>query len=420
MIRPRFEHAVLFLSCLALLLLSPPETSTQQAVHPVSGSSISRSPRLALWLAKKDQLLQQEHAGYDLVMSGWFEPEEADSIRAGRPASILLAGLTLCWVFDDTAWINLLETVANGGDTSGPLQLTDDMFLMYDEDGDSILDTHCTPPGWDQILAVDPRHPGWRELILSFYDNVASAPQHDGVIVDMIDAYPFCDGAWSEGVPVPIDSTAWVSAQEELLAGVRDSVGQNRLVFGNAGRDFPEGSPFPGYLNGYLLENALGELFGLETVDELLLSAERACQTTLFPHIVVFAVDTDNTGEIDTLRFRSGLVSSLLLDNTLFAFDFGPADHGGVEGWWHPDYYNVRLGDPTGPYIHTDGCYSRDFDRGRIVASTECSTVVEFDTLHRDISTGEIGTEFTVPAGDGRIFIRCQWEREEPTWHTTW
>ena len=33
----------------------------------------SRTPRLALWLAKKNELLQQDSADYDLIMTAWFE-----------------------------------------------------------------------------------------------------------------------------------------------------------------------------------------------------------------------------------------------------------------------------------------------------------------------------------------------------------
>ncbi|MFL7792498.1 MAG: hypothetical protein AB8I69_10190, partial [Anaerolineae bacterium] len=41
----------------------------------------SRTPRMALWLAKKDELITRESAAYDLVMTSWFEPSEADAIR---------------------------------------------------------------------------------------------------------------------------------------------------------------------------------------------------------------------------------------------------------------------------------------------------------------------------------------------------
>jgi len=370
-----------------------------------------RTPRLALWLAKKDELIAHDSARFDLVMSAWFEPDEAESIRSRHPSAKLLAGLTLTWVSSSEEWLNFLVTVANGGDPDGPLQVTDDMYLMFDDNQDLILDRRCSPPGWEgEIYAMDPRHPGWQDLILSFYEIVGDQPQHDGVIVDMLDAYSFCEGAWSGGVPVPLDSEAWVLGQEELLEAVRSAVPGEKWVVANAGRDLPEGSPFPQYLNGYLLENALGTLFGLENVEGLLASASRALQSTNAPHIVVYAVDTDDTGEMDLPRLRVGLVASLLLDHTYFAFDYGPRDHGGVTGWWFPQYYDVELGDPLGSYYQDDGALYRDFRSGLAVLASEESVSVSFDVPHIDIATGESGTEFMVPADDARIFVRAESE----------
>jgi hypothetical protein len=384
---------------ISVLFLTP---FLSYGMNPVQ--SIERSPRLALWLAKKHELIEHPTASYDLVMTAWFEPAEADSIRARHPTAKFLAGLTLTWIYDEPGWLGFLITVANNGDPNGPLQITDDMYLMFDDDGDGILDRRCSLPGWEEIYAMDPRHPGWRQLIFAFYKIVANQSQHDGVIVDMVDAYPFCDSAWSEGVQTPIDSVAWVSAQDELLSMLRDSVPAEKWILANAGRDFPSGSPFPQHVNGYLLENFIGELC-LLSLEEGLASAQRAISTTNAPHIVVFSVDTDNTGIIDWPRFRSGLVASLLMDNTYFAFDYGPRDHGGVTDWWFPDYYNVVLGNPLDPYSLDNGVYSRDFEYGVIVAAEGRSDTVTFSVSHMDIATGEAGTEFIVPQGDARIFV---------------
>lgn len=402
--KPRLQTLLSSLFILLLALLA----ACEEDVSEVSQASVDavRSPRLALWLAKKDELLAVEDALYDIVMTGWFEPAEATVLGARYPSTILLAGLTHTWILDDPGWQEFLVTVANGGDPNGPLQINDDMFLMLDEDQDGVPDHRCSPPGWEDIFAIDPRHPAWRELVLAFYQNVAEQPQHDGVIVDMVDAYPFCEGAWSSGVPTPMDATAWVSAQAELLALIQESTPAGKWVFANAGHDFPVGSPFPQYLNGYLLENFLGA-WGAN-LEEGLASAQRALETTATPHAVIFAVDTDDTGEVDWTRFRLGLAASLLMDNTFFAFDFGPRDHGGVTDWWFPEYYDLNLGQPLGPYTTAEGVYRRDFENGAVVIAAQGDASVSFNTPHFDPVSGEIGLEWTVPQGDARIFLRAE------------
>ena len=403
--RPIVARAALVLVSVLALALGCAQSPSEPDGN--GDETASRTPRLALWLAKKGELIAHESASFDLVMSGWFESGEAVDILACRPAAKLLAGLSLTWVFNSDDWRGFLVTVANGGDLEGPLQITDDMYLMLDDDEDGVLDRRCSPPGWeDEIYAMDPRHEDWQELILSFYEVVGDHPYHDGVIVDMLDAYPFCEGAWSEGVPVPLDADAWIDGQEQLLASVRAGLASEKWVVANAGRDFPEGSPFPQYLNGYLLENALGTQFGLSSVEELLASTSRALTTTGPPHIVVYAVDTDDGGEIDLPRFRTGLVASLLTDNTYFAFDFGPRDHGGVTDWWFEDYYDVDLGEPIGPYELEGGAYTRNFENGVVVAAGDVPAVVSLDSTHIDVATGATGTDFTVPELDARIYVK--------------
>lgn len=372
-----------------------------------NGVNGSRSPRLALWLAKKNELIEHQDAAFDLVMTAWFEPAEAEAIRDRHPTAKLLAGLTLNWISSAPDWQTLLVTVANNGDANGPLQIKDDMFLMYDDDDDGVLDTPCTFPGWEDpvIYAMDPRHAGWQELILSFYDVVAAQPQHNGLILDMVDAYSFCEGSWSGGVPTPLDASAWVAGQEQLLRALRERITDQKWIVANAGCGFLDDSPFPQYLNGFLLENALGAQCGLGMA-ELLAAAQDALVTTSAPHIVVYAADTDDTGQIDHRRLRTGLVASLMMDHSYFAYDFGPRDHGGVTDYWFPEYYEVELGEPLGAFSLADGVYRRDFEHGVIVAAVGGTADVSLTVPHIDVATGSVGTDFSISPADARIFLR--------------
>jgi len=380
---------------------NPEETSKSNAINPI------RSPHLAIWLAKKNELIEHDSAAYDLVMSAWFEPQESEEIRARHPSAKLLAGLSLNWISSDPEWQTLLVTVANGGDPNGPLQITEDMYLKIDENGDGVLDSRCSFPGWEdpEIYAMDPRHIGWQELILSYYEISASQVQHDGVIIDMLDAYPFCDGAMSKGVATPLNAADWISGQERLLSLLSDMVPEEKWIIANAGCGFSVDSPFPQYLNGYVLENSLGKLCGLN-LERMLAFGQNALETTKTPHIVVYAVDTDDTGVIDWERFRTGFAASLLFDNTYFAFDSGPRDHGGVTDYWFAEYFSIDLGEPNGPYFPFHRGYRRDFEKGTIVIAGDAPVTLSLSSIHLNISTGDTGMNFTVPKEDAHIFLR--------------
>jgi hypothetical protein len=161
-------------------------------------------------------------------------------------------------------------------------------------------------------------------------------------------------------------------------------------------------------LNGYVLENFLGE-WGAN-LTEGLASAQRALETTKAPHVVVFAVDTDDTGVISWARFRTGMAASLLLDNTYFAFDFGARDHGGVDDWWFPEYDQVNLGNPLGSFSFENSLYRRDFERGIVLIATDQAAQVSLESPHRDIFTGESSTGFTVYQNDSRILVPVEGE----------
>ncbi len=121
-------------------------------------------------------------------------------------------------------------------------------------------------------------------------------------------------------------------------------------------------------------------------------------------YTVIYAVDTDDTGQQDMSKMRLGLVLSLLTDNTYFAHDFGPRDHG--QAWWF-DEYDVELGEPLSPYYQEGEAYYREFEKGVVVAAPYSGTTVTLDTPHTDVTSGDTATEFQVQSGDARIYVRA-------------
>ena len=161
----------------------PQEEPTETAIveeHDI----LLRSPKIASWLAKKDELLQSGKP-YDLVMAGWFTPEESSQFRENNPEVIILAGLSTTWVWDNEDWMSFLVTIANYG-RDEHIEITEDMYL-HKSDGE-----RCAF-GWaseewaqEEIYAMDPRNKNWTKLVINFYETVLDQSTHDGIIVDMV------------------------------------------------------------------------------------------------------------------------------------------------------------------------------------------------------------------------------------------
>jgi hypothetical protein len=344
------------------------------------------SPKIASWLAKKDEIIASGKP-YSLVMAGWFTPEEAAAIRSQNPDTILLAGLSANWVYEEEGWMGFLNAIANYG-SAEPVEITEDMYLRKPDGGRCAFGWASDEWGHAEIYAMDPRSREWAGMISNFYKNAYGQPQHDGIIVDMVTEASWC--------PDAISDAEWVGATKSLMDGIRAQDAQGKIAIFNAGRDISQIDEYAEYMDGYVMENFLGEWgadyrAGLEAAEG--------------DYIVVYAADTDDTGVKNLTRMRLGLTLSMLNDNTYFAYDFGPRDHG--QAWWFPEY-DADLGAPLGAYYEKDGAYWREFERGIVVSSPYADVNVGFSGEYSDISSGSRGVEFVVEAGDGRIFEKVE------------
>ena len=106
----------------------------------------------------------------------------------------------------------------------------------------------------------------------------------------------------------------------------------------------------------------------------------------------------------DLQMMRFGLTTTLMGDG-YFAFDGGNGLSRG-NWWWYPEY-DAPLGYPRGPARRRpDGLWERRYDGGIVMVNgSGYDAVVDLPTKCRDVSTGRVGTRFTIPFFDGRIFI---------------
>jgi hypothetical protein len=348
-------------------------------------------PKIASWLAKKEEIIASKKP-YDLVMTAWFTPEEAEKIKRQNPNALLLAGLSLNWVWDNANWMTFLKTIANYG-RNQKTEITEDMYLRKPNGKRCAFGYASEKWGHEEIYAMDPRNPKWVDFITNFYKNILEQPQHDGIIVDMV-----TEKQW--WCPEAISDKEWLEAIKAIMKKIQDLNTKNKMVIFNAGKDFSNIDEFKEYFDGYLMENFLGAQMKTTFKDGLKAAND--------DYIVIYAVDTDDTGKKDQKKMRLGLTLSLLNDNTYFTYDFGPRNHGSA--WWFKEY-DVDLGKPLGKYYKKDNAYWREFEKGivvSVVSSPYSKTAVSFDREYTDATTGQKSKSFTVEKGDGRIFITKQ------------
>lgn len=361
------------------------ETQLEIPQEPLQKPGVPQSPRIASWLAKKGEIIQSKKP-YSLVMAGWFTPEEAEQIKSQNPNSLLLAGLSANWVWENAEWMEFLETVASYGEET-PLEIKESMYLKTPSGEKCAFGWASEEWNHEEIYAMDPRSQEWKELIVSFYTNVLSQPQHDGIIVDMVvEKQYWCPDAISDG--------EWLSATKEIMQEISAQNTREKLVIFNAGLKYEDIDEYSEYMDGYVMENFLGE-WGADY--------ETGLEAANSSYILIYAVDTDDTGEKGLERMRLGLTLSLLNDNTYFSYDFGPRDHG--QAWWFPEY-DAELGEPLGSYYEKDNAYRRDFEKGVVVSSPHANVTINFEEEYTDATTGITSKTFSVEGGDGRIFIR--------------
>lgn len=341
-------------------------------------------PKIASLNAKKDELISSKKP-FDLVMHAWFTPEEAEQFKQNNPNVILLAGLSVNWVWDNKDWLKFLSTVSNYG-KSDPIKITEDMYLHKENGKRCAFGWESEKWGHEEIYSMDPRNGDWVEYITSFYKIVLDQPQHNGINVDMVVEEQF----WC---PDAISREEWLSATKAIFENIHKLNTENKLVIFNAGRYFADINEYAQYFDGYLMENFMGSQ--LKTVFD---DGLKAANSDL---IVIYGVDTDDTGEQDLNKMRLGLTLSLLNDNTYFIYDFGPRDHG--QAWWFKEY-DADLGKPIGNYYKKDNAYYRKFENAVVVAAPD-GAKIEFEQEYIDVTTGNKSNSFTIEKGDGRIFV---------------
>jgi len=341
------------------------------------------------------------------------EPQVFQELRKRNPKIILLAYFpTKSYI---TGWGDALHLAEKNG--------IDQSWFLRDANGNVL----SVWPG-TQALSITS---GWNSYAPQFvHDHILSTGLWDGVFYDEIsdciswlnngnvdlnrdgvaDNASFADASWKSGVTT-------------MLAKAR-SLDPDKIFVIN-GTSTPE---FQQYINGRMFETfptpweANGDWYELMrryVANEPLVSK---------PEAFIINSNTVNTGnEGDYSQMRFGLTSALL-GNAFYSFDYGDEDHGQT---WRYDEYDVSLGQPTGApmlaskpsvqanaasaYHFSAGVWQRDYANGVVfVNPTATAQTVSFDSEYEKLhgnqdpvtNDGSIVSSVTIQPKDGLIMLR--------------
>lgn len=207
----------------------------------------------------------------------------------------------------------------------------------------------------------------------------------------------------------------WHAGQEDFLTKLRTRTGNKYLLITNGD------GQFSGVNNGRMFEG-FPEFWegGWEGSVERYFATDASGYT---PRFNIINSDTDNTGNFGNYAFvRFGLTSAML-GNGYFNFDYGTTDRSHVPYY---DEYSVSLGRPTTGAFDIlssasattlqvqPGVWRRDFENGiSLVNSSNVARTItlpgEFEKLHGTqdpfTNNGRVVSKVTIPAQDGLVLL---------------
>jgi len=257
----------------------------------------------------------------------------------------------------------------------------------------------------------------WKTYLANHVKNdVLSTGLWDGIFYDEVQDSISWVGAVDVNKDGIADSAAqaddlWESNYQSLFETTRSLIGKDYIMITN-GSSNPVFAP---YVNGRMFEtfpssnNTLAE-WKNATRDYL-----KEQSTVGYPALNIINVNTVDTGTRDDYKsMRFGITTTLLADG-YFGFDFGTTDHAQT---WTYDEYNASLGAPKSTVTIGDlvkGVLDRQFENGRVlVNATDTAQTIDlggdFEKIHGvqdpTVNDGSIVSQITLATKDGIILLR--------------
>lgn len=291
----------------------------------------------------------------------------------------------------------------------------DDSWWLRDGNGDRVS-------VWPNTNALN-LNSEWIEYLPTFVEEeMLSTGLWDGIFYDEVQD----SISWLGDVDVDKDGdsdsasaadTLWETRYEELFSSSREMFGDDYILITN-GSSNPD---FAQHTNGRMFETFPSSTDTLAYWEDMMRQYLSMEELSDEPSVQILNVNTENTGvNNDYQKVRFGLTSTLLGDG-YFSFDYGTADHSQL---WTYDEYDVYLGAPKSDLQNVfnpqqtsidQGVWMREFEEGQVIVNATSSqqTVLldgDFEKLHGtqdpDVNDGRIVSEVTLDPQDGLILLR--------------
>lgn len=335
-------------------------------------------------------------AEYDLLVlpaeAQVYNPTFSQDIREINPDILLLAYVpTVSW---NNIWQDRLhKELYNGIESSFWLKTTSSNNVSI----------------WTGTQALDLTS-GWNNYLSEFVAyEILYNDYWDGVFYDEVsDSISWVGNIKLSNNASNVDS-GWQDAYVSLFAKTRALVGSNKIIITNGSSNLD----YTPYVNGRMFESFPTPWEGNGSWGTNMANYLTLEDAVSYDPVILLNSDTSNTGNsADYQKVRFGLSSALLGDG-FFGFDYGTQSHSQL---WHYDEYDAYIGSSKSDAQQaTNGVWTREFTNGKVVVNPTSSNQTvklngEFEKLHGEqdpnFNDGSIISSLTLNSQDGAVLVR--------------
>jgi len=363
----------------------------------------------------------QALAQWDIVILGMqaqdTDPEMFNILRKNNPDIIIVAYVASAEF--PVSRLNILES------TNGPWHKLnagiDDDWWLYEAGGDHVS---FWVGNWALNITDDaPLVNGqrWNTYFPKFLkEEIMDTGHWDGIFFDSV----WDTAAWvnngdmdfdRDGIKESADeiNAKWRAGMEKIFSETRKRIGNSKILIGNGGDYYSD------YLNGRMFESYPNQYEGgWEGQTPKYFSFMNEGQS---PTVSIINGDTQNSGHWNDFKDMRFALTSTLLDDGFFSYDWGTENHGQL--WWY-DEFNIPLGEPlsearniysTNSSEVKEGLWRRDFQYGIVLVNStqdtqtyqlECTFEKYKGTQDKLVNSGDLVTSVTLTSKDGIILLR--------------